>query len=132
MDHSRAERRRDRRIPLGCKVAIRVEGTREPVVGVCVELSVGGMTIQSSHVPRMDEVFELVVLPLGMLGLARLIGLPALETMVIVLLGSIGLGANVFLMARQFKVLEGPVAGSLLLSTMLSALTTPLIVSLMG
>lgn len=63
MDHSRAERRRDRRIPLGCKVAIRVEGTREPVVGVCVELSVGGMTIQSSHVPCMDEVFELVVLP---------------------------------------------------------------------
>ena len=49
-----------------------------------------------------------------------------------VLLASLAVGANVYLMARQFKVLEGPVAGSLLLSTMLSALTTPLIVSLMG
>ena len=45
---------------------------------------------------------------------------------------SLAVGANVYLMARHFKVLEGPVAGSLLLSTMLSAVTTPLIVSLLG
>jgi hypothetical protein len=35
------ERRRDRRIPLGCKVGIRLEGQAAPVVGTCVELSVG-------------------------------------------------------------------------------------------
>ena len=57
------ERRRDRRIPLGCKVGIRLEGQAAPVVGTCVELSVGGLTIHSSHVPRMDEVFEIAVLP---------------------------------------------------------------------
>ena len=65
-------------------------------------------------------------------GLARLLGLPPLETQVVVLLASLAVGANVYLMARHFKVLEGPVAGSLILSTMLSALTTPLIVSLLG
>ena len=44
-------------------------------------------------------------------------GLPLLETQVVVLLASIAVGANVYLMSRQFKVLEGPVAGSLVLST---------------
>jgi hypothetical protein len=39
------ERRRDRRIPLGCKVGIRFEGQSALVIGTCVELSVGGMTI---------------------------------------------------------------------------------------
>ena len=75
---------------------------------------------------------KLLVQPLVVWLLARLLGLPPLETRVVVLLASLAVGANVYLMARQFKVLEGPVAGSLLLSTMLSALTTPLIVSLMS
>ena len=75
---------------------------------------------------------KLLVQPLVVWLLARLLGLPPLETQVVVLLASLAVGANVYLMARHFKVLEGPVAGSLILSTMLSALTTPLIVSLMG
>jgi predicted permease len=52
-----------------------------------------------------------------------------METRVVLLLASIGVGANVYLMSRQFKVLEGPVAGSLILSTALAALTTPLILT---
>ncbi|MEN9426723.1 MAG: hypothetical protein RLZZ220_1072 [Pseudomonadota bacterium] len=75
---------------------------------------------------------KLLVQPLVVWLLARLLGLPPLETQVVVLLASLAVGANVYLMARHFKVLEGPVAGSLILSTMLSALTTPLIVSLLG
>ena len=69
---------------------------------------------------------KLVALPLGILALARLIGLPPLETSVAVLLGSIGLGANVFLMARQFKAVQAGVAGALIISTVGSALTSPL------
>ena len=57
------ERRRDRRIPLGCKVGIKLKGASALVVGTCVELGVGGMTIHSTHVPQMDEVFEIAVLP---------------------------------------------------------------------
>jgi hypothetical protein len=58
-----SERRRERRIPLGCKVGIKVPGGGETIVGVCTNLSVGGMTIQSGHVPRMGEFFEVAVLP---------------------------------------------------------------------
>ncbi|MDD3352790.1 PilZ domain-containing protein [Zoogloea sp.] len=57
------ERRRDRRIPLGCKVGLKFRGHAAPVVGDCIELSVSGMTIHSRHVPQMDEVFEVAVLP---------------------------------------------------------------------
>ena len=49
---------------------------------------------------------------------------------VVVLLASIATGANVYLMSRQFKTLEGPVASSLVLSTGLAALTTPLVLTL--
>lgn len=75
---------------------------------------------------------KLLLLPLVVFGLAKLIGLPAQETRVIVLLGSIGLGANVFLMARQFKAVEGGMAGALIMSTMCSAVTTPLFLALVN
>lgn len=77
-------------------------------------------------------LFKLVVLPLIVWGLAWLLGLPPMETQVVVLLSSIAVGANVFLMARQFRVLEGGAAGSLLLSTAISGVSSPLLVSLVG
>jgi len=73
---------------------------------------------------------KLVVHPLAVWGLAVWLGLPPLETRVLVLLSSIALGSNVYLMARQFGVMEGPVAQSLLVSTVLSAVTTPLVLAL--
>lgn len=75
---------------------------------------------------------KLIVQPLVVWGLARLLGLPPMETQVVVLLASIAVGANVYLMSRQFKTLEGPVAGSLVLSTGLAAFTTPLVLTLTG
>jgi len=75
---------------------------------------------------------KLLLQPLVVWGLARLLGLPPMESQVVVLLGSIAVGANVYLMSRQFKVLEGPVAGSLVLSTGLAALSTPLVLTLIG
>ncbi len=73
---------------------------------------------------------KLLVQPLVVWALAVMLHLPSLETKVVVLLASIATGVNVFLMARQFKVLEGAAAGSLLLSTGLSGLSTPLLLSL--
>ena len=75
---------------------------------------------------------KLIVQPLVVWGLAVALGLPTMETQVIVLLASIAIGANVYLMSRQFKTLEGPVASSLVLSTGLAALTTPLLMTLVG
>ncbi|MCK9379476.1 MAG: AEC family transporter [Sulfuritalea sp.] len=73
---------------------------------------------------------KLLLQPLVVWILASILELPAMETQVVVLLASIAVGANVYLMSRQFKVLEGPVAGSLVLSTVLAALTTPLVMAL--
>lgn len=73
---------------------------------------------------------KLLLQPLVVWALAILIGLPPMETQVVVLLASIGVGANVYLMSRQFNVLEGPVAASLVISTALAAMTTPLILAL--
>lgn len=73
---------------------------------------------------------KLIVQPLVVWSLAMLLGLPWMETQVVVLLSSIATGANVYLMSRQFNVLEGPVASSLVLSTGLAALTTPLVMTL--
>ena len=52
------------------------------------------------------------------------------ETQAIVLLASLPVGANVYLMAREFGTLVGPVAASLVLSTALAALTTPVVLAL--
>ena len=73
---------------------------------------------------------KLLVQPLVVWALACLLGLGAMETRAIVLLGSIAVGANVYLMSRHFRTLEGPIAASLVLSTGLSALTTPLLLAL--
>lgn len=74
---------------------------------------------------------KLLVQPLVVWLLARALGLPDMETNVVVLLASIAVGVNVYLMSRQFQRLEGPVASSLLLSTGLAALTTPLVLTLL-
>ncbi|SLM61270.1 MULTISPECIES: AEC family transporter [Dickeya] len=77
-------------------------------------------------------LMKLVVQPLVVWGLALALGLPEMETRVVVLLGSMAVGVNIYLMSRQFNVLGGPIAASLLLSTALAAITTPLLLTLMG
>jgi len=75
---------------------------------------------------------KLVVLPLTVWALAWLLGLPPLETQVVVLLSALATGINVYLMSRRFAVMESAVAGSLLLSTALSALSVPAALALLG
>jgi len=85
-------------------------------VGLRISLAISGIKV--------------LLQPLVVWLLARLLDLPPMETQVVVLLASIGVGANVYLMSRQFKVLEGAVAGSLVISTSIAALSTPLILTL--
>jgi len=75
---------------------------------------------------------KLVAQPLAVWLLARALALPPLETSAIVLLAALPVGANVYLMSRQFDTLGGPVAASLVLSTLLAAATTPLVLVLIG
>jgi len=75
---------------------------------------------------------KLAVQPLVVFLLARALALPPLETRVVVMLASLPVGANVYLMSRQFGVLGGPIASSLVVSTVLAAATTPIVLALMG
>ena len=75
---------------------------------------------------------KLAVQPAVVWLLAWLLGLPALETQAVVMLASLPVGANVYLMSRQFDTLGGPVAASLVLSTALAAVTTPLVLALVA
>lgn len=72
-------------------------------------------------------VLKLLIQPLAIASIAYAIGLPAAETKVVVLLGSMALGVNVYLMAQKFGVMQEASATSTLLSTIFSALTTPLL-----
>ncbi len=72
---------------------------------------------------------KLAVFPLVVLAVARVLALPPRETQAVVMLASLPVGANVYLMARQFGALEGPVAASLVLTTLAAAVTTPLLLA---
>jgi predicted permease len=75
---------------------------------------------------------KLVGQPLAVWAIAWALGLPPLETQAVVLLAALPVGINVYLMAREFNAIEGPVAASLLLSTLLAAVTTPFALFLLG
>jgi predicted permease len=74
---------------------------------------------------------KLAVHPLAVWVLGLALGLPPVELRAVVLLASLSVGANVYLMSVQFGALQGPVASSLVLSTALAALTTPVLLSIL-
>lgn len=84
------------------------------------------------RVPLIISLLKLVAHPLLVWGIAVLLKLPAMETKVVTLMASISIGANVYLMSRQFQSMEGPIASALVLSTALAAITTPLLLTLMN
>lgn len=71
------------------------------------------------------SAMKLAVAPVVVWLIARGLALPLRETQAVVLLASLPVGANAYIMARQFGALEGPVATSLVTTTAVSALTTP-------
>jgi predicted permease len=77
-------------------------------------------------------LLKIVAQPLAVWLFARALSLPPLETQAVVLLAALPVGANVYLMSRQFDTLGGPVAASLVISTALAAATTPVILLLLG
>ncbi len=87
---------------------------------------------QGWHLGAAICALKLLIQPFVVWLLARAIGLPAMETSVVVLLASLPVGFNVYLMAKQFGSLEGPVAAGTVVSTGLAAITVPLVLSLRG
>lgn len=78
------------------------------------------------------SLIKLIVHPLVVWALAWLLGLPPLESKVVVLLASMGVGINVYLMSQQFNALTGPAATGMLLTTLFSAISTPILMLTMS
>ena len=57
------ENRASLRVPLNCKVKIKVLGARESHYGICKDLSVDGILIESDYVPRYGQMLDVMVLP---------------------------------------------------------------------
>jgi predicted permease len=84
------------------------------------------------HLSTVLCVLKLLVQPAVVWVIGALIGLPIMELKVVVLLASMAVGANVYLMAVQFDRLQGTIATSLVLSTAFAAFTTPLLLAAMN
>lgn len=72
---------------------------------------------------------KLIVQPLTVWAIALLLGLPPMETSAVVLLASLSVGVNVYLMAAQFQTLQSTVASSLVASTTLAAISVPILLA---
>lgn len=72
---------------------------------------------------------KLLVQPLIVWSLAIALGLPALELRVAVLVASMAIGVNVYLMSLQFRAVQATIASSIVLSNLFAAFTTPLLLA---
>lgn len=67
----RQDQRSARRVPVSIKAKIRTRDFGQIYYGECTDLSVGGMTLQTSYVPRPEEEFDVFLMP------PRIAGAPA-------------------------------------------------------
>jgi predicted permease len=72
---------------------------------------------------------KLLVQPLLVWALGMALGLPALELRAAVLVASMAVGVNVYLMSIQFQAIQGTIASSIVLSNLFAAFTTPLLLA---
>jgi predicted permease len=86
---------------------------------------------QSWHQSLAICALKLIVQPLVVWALAAMLGLPPMETTVVVLLASLSIGVNVYMMAVQFGAMQSTIASSLVLSTGLAAVTTPVLLAVL-
>ncbi|HYM35658.1 MAG TPA: AEC family transporter [Steroidobacteraceae bacterium] len=75
---------------------------------------------------------KLVVFPLMVWAFAMVLGLSAIETKAIVLMASMSIGANVYLMSMQFQTMQSAIASGMVISTAIAAVTTPLFLTAMA
>ncbi|KPF70204.1 hypothetical protein IP84_00025 [beta proteobacterium AAP99] len=77
-------------------------------------------------------LIKTVAQPLLVWLLAVLIGLPRTETLAVILTAAMATGVNVYIMARQFNTQQPVIAGAMVISTAIAALSTPLLLALAG
>jgi hypothetical protein len=72
---------------------------------------------------------KLLVQPLMVWSLAIALGLPAVELRAAVLVASMAVGVNVYLMSMQFQAIQPTIASSIVLSNLFAVFTTPLLLA---
>ena len=75
---------------------------------------------------------KIMVQPLLVFGLAKLFGLPTLETYAVTLTAALPVAINIYLMATDFRSEEGAASNAIFISTLLSAVAIPITLTLMG
>src|SRR5580704_4380400 len=74
---------------------------------------------------------KLLLQPLIVWLLASLLGLSALELRAVVLVASMAIGVNVYLMSARFETQQGTIASGIVLSNIFAALTTPVLLAML-
>lgn len=103
-----------------------------PLSLIALGMGLAGFGLKTGwRVSSAMALVKLVLHPLAVYALAWLLALPPLETAAVVMLAALPIGANVYLMSRHFDVLAGPVAAAIVLTTVLAAVTTPFVLTLL-
>ena len=76
--------------------------------------------------------FKIALQPALVWVLARLVGLGPVETHAVVLMAALPVAINVYLMATEFQSEEGAASNGIFVSTLLSSLGVPLVLTLLG
>ena len=105
-------------------------GIAAPAALLALGLELAGFPIRTAWTSSvMLCALKLVVQPLVVWLLAIALKLPPFEVRAVVLVASMSVGVNVYLMALKFQALQGTIASSIVLSNVLAAITTPLLLA---
>jgi malonate transporter and related proteins len=101
-----------------------------PAALLALGLELSGFSIRRAWTSTITLcAVKLILQPLVVWVLAILLKLPALELQSVVLVASMSVGINVYLMAARFQALQGAIASSIVLSNVFAAFTTPLLLA---
>lgn len=104
-----------------------------PAVLVVLGMGLAQYPVRAGWRPSLAiATIKVVIQPLVVLLFARLLGLPPTETQAVVLTACMATGVNVYMMARQFGALQPVIASTMVLTTALAAITTPLFLAIAG
>ncbi|MDI6747782.1 MAG: AEC family transporter [Rhodocyclaceae bacterium] len=105
--------------------------TAVPLSLIALGMSLAAYSIRDGIAQSLAiTAIKLFVQPLVVWLLARALGLPLLETQVVTLLAALAMGVNVYVMSQQFRTMQGPVAAGMVISTVVSTFTVPLVLTL--
>jgi malonate transporter len=98
-----------------------------PAAMITLGMGLAAFPIRQEWAPGLAVcALKLLVQPLVVWSLAVALGLPLLELRAVVLVASMAVGVNVYLMSLQFQAVQRTIASSIVLSNLFAAFTTPL------